>query len=534
MIRSSLLPAVIFVLSITPWADQRDYQPTLAVAQLGTVDFPASCAKSAQASFTEGVALLHSFWYEQAEKSFQEAAKADPRCAIAHWGVAMSLWHQLWNRPDEATIERGKAEVKLAKSLHGSKRERGYIAAASAFYGGSAKRTFETRATAYSHAMQRVYRRYPEDHEAAAFYALSLIRSDRKQTAAILEELFAVEPNHPGVAHYLIHTYDTAETAELGLPAARRYAKIAPAAPHAVHMPSHIFARLGLWQEDIDSNLASIAASHRAEAMHLSDGGHQFHAMDFLVYAYLQSGRESDARKVIEEVKNMPPMKDMYGMGSDPAISGLVAFQASYALELHHWDEAANLPLVKGAELGDSSITHWARAIGSARDHNPAETRAEIAEIEAIRQKLVAQKKPQFMVDAVERDHREALAWAEYAEDKGEEATTLLRSLADKDSGVIGASDEIPAREMLADMLLEMNRPQQALAEYQADLKANPNRFDGLYGAARAAELAGKRDQAAGYYAQLVKQCKGADSDRPELKQARAALHLTDVGAGGL
>ena len=286
MIRFSLSLAAIFLVSVTGWTDAAEGQQSLSAEQLGSVHFPISCTTSAQGSFTEGVALLHSFWYEQAEKSFQHAAEANPQCAIAHRGIAMSLWHQLWNRPNEATIKRGKAEAKQAKSLHASKREREYIAAAAAFYGGSAKRSFTTRAAAYSRSMEKVYQHYPEDHEAVAFYALSLIRSDRKQAAAILEKLFAAEPNHPGVVHYLIHTYDTPETAALGLPAARRYAKIAPAAPHAVHMPSHIFARLGLWQEYIDSNLASIAASHKAEGMQLSDGGHQFHAMDFLVYAY--------------------------------------------------------------------------------------------------------------------------------------------------------------------------------------------------------------------------------------------------------
>jgi hypothetical protein len=530
MRRSGLFLAVILLSLVTAWADEGQHHEDLNVAQLGTVHFRISCSPSAQEPFTRGVALLHSFWYEEAEKSFQDAGKDDPRCAIAHWGAAMSLWHQLWNQPDDATIQRGVAEVAKAKSLRTrSKRERDYIAAANAFYRGSAKRRFETRAAAYSRAMERVYRRNDDDHEAAAFYALALIRSDRKQAAAILEKLFVAEPDHPGVAHYLIHTYDTPEMAAVGLPAARRYAEIAPLAPHAVHMPSHIFARLGLWQEDINSNLASIAATQKGESMHMGDEGHQFHAMDFLVYAYSQSGREAEARHVIEQIKAMPPMKDMYGLGYDPGISDVAAFEASCALEMHDWAGAANLAPVKGAGLGDSSITHWARAIGAARDHKPAEARAEVKEIEAIREKLLEQKKPQFMVEAVDRDRQEAAAWADYAEGKEEEAITRLRPLADKDGRALEASDQVPAREMLADMLLEMNRPEQALAEYQLDLKANPNRFDGLYGAARAAGMVGKPEEANRYYAQLRKQCDGSTSNRPELRVARAALQREAV-----
>jgi tetratricopeptide (TPR) repeat protein len=532
MTRLIFLLASILLLSVAGWAEEGEHPEDLTAEQLGTVHFPISCAPSAQEPFTRGVALLHSFWYEEAGKAFAQAAKDDPRCAIAHWGVAMSLWHQLWNRPDSPTIRRGAAEVKKAKSSPAKNhRERDYIAAAGAFYAGSGRRRYEARATAYSQAMERLYQRFPEDHEAAAFYALSLIDSDRNKAAAILEPLFAAEPNHPGIAHYLIHTYDTPEMAAMGLPAARRYAKIAPAAPHAVHMPSHIFARLGLWQEDIDSNLASIAATEKAESMHMGGEGHQFHAMDFLVYAYLQTGREAEAQRVVERINAMPPMEDRYGLGDNPEISALVELEASYALEMHHWANASSLNLVHGAELADNSTTYWARAIGAARSHRPVEARANVDEIEAIRKKLVEQKKPQFMVDGVDRERREATAWTEYAEGKEASAINRLRALAEKDRGTLEASDELPAREMLADMLLEMSRPEQALAEYEIDLKKNPNRFDGLYGAARAAEMAGQRAQAKTYYTQLVKQCAGSSSDRPELSHARTALDgLTSAG----
>jgi hypothetical protein len=290
-------------------ADDQHHHEEMALDQLGTVHFPVSCTPDAQKTFEKGIALLHSFWYEEAEKTFLNIEKQDPKCAMAYWGEAMSLWHQLWDRPNAATIKRAAAELKKADKVKTSTdRERAYIVALQAFYSNSKKADHEARARAYSAAMEKVYQKYPDDHEAAAFYALSLLASEpeddttfanRKQAGAILEKLFAEEPNHPGIAHYLIHTYDKPQLAELGLPAARRYAEIAPSSPHAVHMPSHIFARVGDWPDSIQSNLASIAATRKATEMHLGGEGHEFHAMDFLIYAYLQSGREAEASKVI-------------------------------------------------------------------------------------------------------------------------------------------------------------------------------------------------------------------------------------------
>ena len=528
--------AVFFLLVISfcpAFADEGQHHEEMTAEQLGTVHFPVPCAAAVQQNFTSGVALLHSFWYEEAEKTFEHVAEDDPRCAMAHWGVAMSLWHELWNHPNNAVIARGMAEARKARSLHPkTNREKGYVLAIEAFYGGPASRDYQDRASAYSQAMGKIYHRHPEDHEGAAFYALSLLASEpendgtsnRKQAAAILEKLFAEEPEHPGVAHYLIHTYDTPQMAALGLPAARRYAKIAPAAPHALHMPSHIFARLGLWQDDIDSNLASIAASRRSGAMHMGGESHEFHAMDYLVYAYLQSGREAEAERIIEEIKAMPPMQDMYGEGFDPRFRALTIFSARCALELHHWSEAAVLEPVPGASLGDSSTTYWARAIGFARSGRPAEARKELAEIEAIHKKLVEQHKT-WQADAAEQDSQEAGAWIAHAESDNDAAIKALRSVAEKQESAGSEPDgAIPAREMLADLLLEMRRPEQALAEYEADLKFHPNRFNGLYGAATAAELAGKNQQATSYYAQLVKICAGSASDRPELSRAKALL----------
>ena len=526
--------SLLLLLFLCPlFADEGQHHEEMTAQQLGTVHFPVSCSAAAQESFTRGVALLHSFWYEEAEKAFQKAATGDPGCAMAHWGVAMSLWHQLWNHPDEGVIKRGQAESKRALHLHApTARERDYIAAAKAFYSGPGKRKYDARASAYSAAMRQVYERYPNDYEGAAFYALSLLALEpgkSKEAADVLEKLFAKQPDHPGVAHYLIHSYDSPERAQLGLPAARRYAQIAPAAPHALHMPSHIFARLGLWQDDIDSNLASIAASQHSTEMHMGGGSHEFHAMDFLVYAYLQTGQEAKVQQVIEEVKAMPPMKDMYGDGFDPRLSALVSFEAMQALELHHWTEAAALQPVEGATLGAGSITHWARAIGAAHIGNFDQVRVELAQMEAIKQQLIGQKKPQFMIDAVDQDRQEVIAWIDHSEGKDEEAAKLLHAIAEKEGGMSSTSGGIPAREMLADMLLEKHHPKEALAEYEADLKANPNRFNALYGAAQSAEMLGENEAANRYYAQLVKQCAGSSSNRPEISQAKAVISASLV-----
>jgi hypothetical protein len=525
-----------FSLSVSMFAaadDEGHHHEELTEAQVGIVHFPSSCLAAEQKPVERGVAMLHSFWYEEAEKQFQQIEKDDPKCAIAHWGVAMSLWHQLWNRPDRAVLDRGGAALKAGKSLPATPREKDYLAALSKFYEHPGK-PYQKRVTAYSKAMEKVYQRNSDDHEAAAFYALSLLAAepdhdktdaDRKKAAAVLEKLFAEEPNHPGVAHYLIHTYDKPEMAQLGLPAARKYAQLAPAAPHALHMPAHIFARLGLWQDDIDSNVRSIAATQKEAAEHMGGEGHQFHAMDFLVYAYLQTGHEQDAQKIIDEVRAMPPMHDMYGMGFDPRMFALSGFPAAYELELHHWNEAAQLTPVSGAGDYDQSVTYDARAIGAARSGNLEQARKEIAQLERIQKKLGSnKKKDQGEYDGVGDELVEARAWLAQAEGHNEEAVRLMRSIADKEEGEAEASQGIPAHEMIGDMLLESKHPDEALVEYKATLKSDPGRFDALYGAAQAAEQTGKHDMANDYFAKLVKNCEGATSERAELKHAREVI----------
>ena len=517
--------------------DEGRHHQELTEAQLGTVHFPSSCPAAVQKPIERGVAMLHSFWYEEAEKQFQQVEKDDPQCAIARWGVAMSLWHQLWNRPDRPTLERGGAELKKARSAVSTAREKDYITALSAFYAHPG-RSHEKRAAAYCKAMQKVYDHNADDHEAAALYALSLLASEpdkdkdktnanRKQAAAILEKLFAEEPNHPGVAHYLIHTYDKPDMAQLGLPAARRYAQLAPAAPHALHMPAHIFARLGLWQDDIDSNVRSIEATQKEAAEHMGGEGHQFHAMDFLVYAYLQTGREQDAQKIIDEVRAMPAMHDMYGMGFDPRMFALSAFPASYELELHRWSDAAQLEPVSGAGDYDQSVTLTARAIGAARSGNLDQAKTEIARLESVQEKLAGNKKrDHYEYDGVSDELTEAKAWIAHAEGRHDDAFRLLHTIAYKEEGEAEASRGVPAHEMLGDMLLEIHHPEDALLEYQTTLKTNPGRFDSLYGAAQAAEQTGKHDKAREYYSELLNNCAGSKSERGELKQARLMMEM--------
>jgi tetratricopeptide (TPR) repeat protein len=528
--------AIILALASSLLADEGHHHDELTEQQLGTVHFPTSCSPAVRKDFERGVALLHSFAFETAEQVFRQVLQDDPQCAIAHWGIAASMWR--WGTPDVKRRKQGLGEIKAAKSLHpATDRERGYISALGKFYA-HPKREKYKRVETYTRAMERLAHKYPDDKEAAAFYAWALIASDddshanRKRAAVILEKLFAAEPNHPGVTHYLIHAYDVPGMAELGLPAARRYAQIAPAAPHALHMPSHIFAQLGLWQEDIASNLASIAASRSASATHMGDEGHQYHAMEFLLYAYLQSGQDTKAQKLIEEVKALPKMKSMYGTDADPQVFAVLSYSASYILELHQWEAAAALPLTPGTEFGDDSITYFVRAIGSARSGHADQARQSVAALDSLHKQVVAKKLP--FADWVEQQKEEAEAWLDHAEGRNDDAIKLLRAIADKQkAGVFGETGDLPAREMLADLLLEMNRPDQALSEYETELKLSPNRFNSLYGAARAAERTHQSDKATAYFRQLLAVCAAGGSTRSELAYARefvARLASDDKG----
>jgi tetratricopeptide (TPR) repeat protein len=501
---------------------------------LGTVSFPTSCAPEVQKAFERGVALLHSFWYEESEKQFQQVAAADPACAMAHWGIAMSLYHQLWDRPQGRTLARGAAEVQAARSLHATARERGYIEAAGAFYAGSDVKDHEARADAYATAMEKVYRAFPDDLEAGAFYGLSLLASTppndttfAKATLAVqvLMPLMRKQADHPGLAHYIIHACDNPTMAPQGLEAARRYAQIAPASPHAVHMPSHIFARLGLWQESIQSNLGSLEAQRKADEQHRGGSDHALHALDYLNYAYLQVGKDEEAKAVVEDARRVADrlagqQHGGHGDMADYLAYARAEFPAMYFLEMHDWAGAARLEPPAGAKPMVQSITYWARGIGAARAGD-AENAAESGKRFDAQLQAVAATNDAYLLSQMDVPRDELHAWLAFAAAKPDEAVRLLRDAADRQDARGKGEVEIPAREMLADMLLELGRPDEALAEYERSMKIDPNRFDGLAGAALAAEKAGKPDLARKYSLQLLENCKEADSSRVELARAK-------------
>lgn len=503
--------------------------------KLGNVSFPISCAPGSQKSFERGVALMHSFGYEDAEAQFVEITQSDPACAMAHWGVALSLFHQIWERPGEPTLKRGWSEMEQAQKLDAkTDRERGYISALSDFYRDYGTRDHMQRAAAYSAAMGKLYQQYPNDLEAGAFYGLSVLAAEppaekslasRKKAVAVLNPLFLKQPDHPGLAHYIIHACDSPEMAPLGLDAARRYAAIASSSAHAVHMPSHIFARLGLWQEDIDANLKSVALAHPASEMYMH--GHELHAMHFLIYAYLQTGQDEAAKRVVDDSKKIiasaPKTDDDMGMLEYYGFAS-VHFPALYALEMRRWSDLAALEPADGTSPDLQTITYWARTIGAAQLSDVAATRSNAEKFDAA-EEATRKTKYAYTLEGPDFPRREVHAWLAFAEKKNDDALRQMREAADLQDKVGKREVDIPAREMLADMLLTLNRPTEALAEYESALKTDPNRFNGLAGAARAAEMAHQIEKANTYYAQLLKNCnEGKDSARPELARAKTML----------
>jgi tetratricopeptide (TPR) repeat protein len=499
--------------------------------KVGTVSFPTSCAPAVQSQFERGVALLHSFEYEVADAQFEDVAKKDPGCAMAYWGQAMTLYHEIWGRPSEADLARGGELLAKARSLKPpTARERDFVLALSVFYSDTDKLDHNRRADAYAEAMRGVHERNPDDTEAAIFYALSLLASgperdpnltNAKAAVAILNKLYDEQPNHPGIAHYIIHSCDNPAMASLALPAARKYASIAPSSPHAVHMPSHIFARLGLWQDDINSNLAAIRVADSMAAQHYVMH-HKVHSMDFLEYAYMQIGDDASAKATIEQIAAIRTEQ------MDPEFQNYLLMRQAegpvkYALERRQWKEALGLQPSAGAPADVQLVTYWGRAVAAGHLHDAAAAQDALKHYDE--QLEATRKGPRaYVIGGLKNEHQVVQAWAAYAGGKSDDAVRLLRAVTDDQDKAGKGETEPPAREMLADMLLDLQRPQEALREYEISLRTDPNRFNGLYGAAQAATQVQQKEKASAYYAQLLKNCDGIRSDRTELAQAKTLV----------
>lgn len=464
-----------------------------APEKLGVVAFPTSCSAEAQADFNRGVALLHSFTYKPAEEAFATVVQRDPHCAIAHWGVAMTHFHQLWDLPPSpADTAAGLVEIRQAARLESSDRERGFIHALSLIFTDASTTPYPTRALSYEGAMRSLAEANPNDVETQVFFALALLSnaspSDKehrrqKQAADLLEPLYRRFPDHPGLAHYLIHAYDNQELAARGLPAARAYAGIAPSAPHALHMPSHIFTRLGLWNDSIASNLAAQAA-----AEHYGDVGEEVHAMDYLVYAYLQSGRDQEAEDVIERLKRMPNLK----MGDFKIGYAATAMPIRCMVERKRWEDAKGIAdPAAGAQPHVIAIAVWARGLAFARTGQLKEADREAQRLRTIEDQLRSSGN-QYWTAQVNIMQREVAAWSAQAAHKADEARTLLRSAADDEDGIeklpVTPGPIIPAREQLGELLLEQGDRVAALAAFETALVNAPGRLEAQQGAAQAAQ----------------------------------------------
>lgn len=510
--------------------------------KLGEVDFPVSCGAGVQKQFNRAVAWLHSFEYEEAEKVFNEIAVADLRCGMAFWGIAMSNYHPLWAPPTAIELQKGASAVEKAKAAGAqTARERDYIAAIEVFYKDSAKLDHRARTLAYADAMEQLYNRYSSDRETGIFYALALIAKgalagdktypNELKAAQILNRALAAEPQHPGVTHYLIHGYDYPALAHLALSAARGYAKIAPASAHARHMPSHIFTRLGLWQEAILSNIdAKAAAKAYAVKNHMKGAwDEELHAMDYLVYAYLQGAQDKRARAVLDEMNRIQSVEPQ----NFKVAHSFSAIPARYALERRQWSEAAKLPLQPAALEAfprqnfrwAEAHTRFARAVGAARTGDASAARSEIEQLKIIRESLTS-KNGYDWGKQVEIERQIAEAWLAFAENKPEESLKLMRAAADLDDATdkhpVTPGSILPAREQLGELLLELKQPAAALPEFENALKTTPNRLNAVYGAARSAKLANNNKKARDYYTQLLALCREADEARPEIKEAEA------------
>jgi tetratricopeptide (TPR) repeat protein len=512
-------------LAASPVAGQHDHgKPG---EKLGAVSFSTSCTQGVQKHFDRAMAMLHSFWFDEANKTFTYVANADPTCAMAHWGVAMTAWGNPFVRQpigaEQQRIGLAAAERAALLARNAPHREQMYIDAALALWRDADKADHLARLARHEEAMRKLYQTHPEDPEAAMFYARALIANasptDLKFTsqlraASLLEPLFEKQPDHPGLAHYIIHTFDSPKLAGQGLSAAKRYASIAPAAPHALHMPSHIFTRLGLWDESIHTNRRSAAAE--------PDSNAAVHPNDYMVYAYLQQGRDKEAWTVVARTKAAADR--FYG-----AILGYnaAAMQARFALERSAWADAAALPTPAKSAPFVEAVTRFARAIGAARSGNRAQAGAEVEALDVLRDSLNA-RKDTYWATIVEAQRLAASAWIARADGRYDVAVRLAREAAELEESVekhpVTPGPLLPARELEGDLLLELGRPGEALRSYEMTLAREPRRARALFGAARAAEKSGNRAAAKQRYGELVALMDRADPSRNEVRVAKAFL----------
>jgi tetratricopeptide (TPR) repeat protein len=533
------LPFVRFVLAATLAA-----LPCRALAQhehehmheaperLGKVHFPTSCDPAQQPAIERAVALLHSFAYAEAATAFREVAAKDPACAMAQWGIAMSYFHVIWGPPTPGEFAAGKAAADQAVSLaaRASARDRDFVGAIAAYYQGDGI-PHAARVAAFERAMSDVAQRHPDDHEAQIFYALSILGvaynsppdktyARQKHAAEILNRMLALEPEHPGISHYMIHAFDYPDLASLALPAARAYAKIAPSAPHALHMPSHIFTRLGMWRESIESNIAS-AKTAQAWIARTHPGATAFealHAMDYLEYAYLQTGQDGLAAALVDTVGRVTSSDSV----AFQAGYALAAIPARFALERRSWKDAARLEPRPASFPWDrypyaEALVHFARAVGAARSGDLETAGRAIARLEAIQQGLQGQKGFDWATQ-VEIQQRAAEAWLARARKQDQDALRLMRAAADLEDGTdkhpVTPGSLLPAREQLGDLLLELGQPDSALVAYEASLRSAPARFNSYLGAERAARRAGQEEKAKHYHELLATMCGGVVPSR--------------------
>jgi tetratricopeptide (TPR) repeat protein len=509
--------------------------------QLGEVNFPVSCSADAQKDFNRAMALFHSFWFDPAREEFARVLREDPQCGMAHWGIAiMSMGNPFAWPPNANALKAASAAVVEAQHVGAkSERERDYIVALAVYLKDWETRDHRTRVLAFERAMETLAAKYPADDEAQILYALVLNASalptdktfaNQLKAGAILEPLFQKYPHHPGVAHYLIHTYDYAELAQRGLPAARAYARIAPGAPHALHMPSHIFSRLGLWPEVVESNRASyLAAKSELQMATLGIGTYDaLHAMDYMVFAYLQQAQDGAAKQYLEEVAairkvNVENVVAAYAFASIPA---------RFALERGDWKQAAALKL-SPADLAWSkfpqaeAILVFARGLGAARIGDVAAARQDAERLQDLKEAMMAARMD-YWVGQADFQIKTVNAWIALAEKRDQEALSLMRAAAEaedaSDKHPVTPGNVAPSRQLLGEMLITLGSPVQALAEFERSLKRDPNRFRGIYGAARAAEAAGNREAAIAYYTRLGQVTANRDTERPELLRANAFL----------